>query len=82
MKVVRRYHNRRYGRVCFYVLEKNSKNMVRTVNTTAIKRDIYSSGISFFSLYPERKLHAGLKEIKNNCSEEYLQLFFYCPGNL
>lgn len=62
MKVARRYRNRRYGRVCFYVLEKIQKNMVRTVHTKAIKRYIYSSGISFFSLYPEIKLHAGLKE--------------------
>lgn len=59
MKVVRRYHNRRDGRVCFYVLEKIQKNMVRTVHTKEIKIYIYSSGISFFSLYPEIKLHAG-----------------------
>ena len=36
--------------------------MVRTVHTKEIKMYIYSSGISFFSLYPEIKLHAGLKE--------------------
>ena len=36
--------------------------MVRTVHTKEIKMYIYSSGISFFSLYPGRKLHAGLKE--------------------
>ena len=62
MKVVRRYRNRRYGEVYLFVLEKIQKNMVRTVHTKEIKMYIYSSGISFFNLYPGRKLHAGLKE--------------------
>lgn len=62
MKVVRRYRNRRYGRECFSVLEKIQKIWSGTVHTKEIKMYIYSSGISFFSLYPGRKLYAGLKE--------------------
>lgn len=79
MKIIRRYHNGKYGKIYLSVLEKISKNTFRTVHTKAIKRYIYSSGVSFFSLYPEIKLHAGLKE-KHRKKLDFL--FFLIKINL